>query len=482
MISSGIAVLIIAFIVLMVMGVPIAYSIGIATILTMFVSIDFFPAISTISHRMSSGLNSFTLLAIPFFVLAGNIMNKGGIALRLVELARVMAGKSTGGLAFVNIFANMLFGAISGSAAASASAIGSIMGPEMEKEGYNKDFSAALNITSATTGLSIPPSNVLIVYSLASGGISISALFLAGYLPGILTGLALMLVAWVLLKINRDGHNKGLLALAKLLLVLIPVGAGAFYFLTSSLNSSFKTGALIFVLLAVVSYLTFVNRSNVKNLVIKFWRALPSLILLVIVIGGIISGIFTATEASAVAVVYALGLSLIYKELKIKDLPEVILTSVKTTSIVLFLVSTSMALAWIMAYENIPQIVSSFLLSLSDNPLVLLLIINVILLAMGTFMDITPAILIFTPILLPIAETQLGIDPIHFGIILIMNLSIGLCSPPVGSILFIGCSVAGTSVTKVFKPLLPLYIAMIVVLLLISYVPSISLWLPSLFQ
>lgn len=477
--ATGMLILIISFFILLVIGVPIAYSIGISGLLTMLVSIATIPAFATYAQRMASGLDSFSLLAIPFFILAGNIMNKGGIALRLVELAKVLVGKTTGGLAFVNVFSNMLFGAISGSAAASASAIGSIMGPEMKKEGYNENFSAAVNITSATTGLSIPPSNVLIVYSLASGGVSISALFIAGYIPGILTGLVIMLMAMSMLIYQQKGLSAALMNLAKIisifaLIILLFYGVNA---VIPASSAKWANMGLIGILMAGMTYR---NRSRVGEALHKFWRAAPSLLMLVLVIGGIVAGYFTATEASAIAVLYALILALIYKELVVKDLPDVLLQSVKTTAIVLFLVSTSIGLSWIMAYENIPQTVSAGLLSISDNPFIILLIINLILLVVGTFMDMTPAILIFTPIFLPIVTSQLGLNPIHFGIMLIMNLSIGLCTPPVGSVLFIGCSVANVKIEKVVKPLIPIFIAMIVVLLMVTYLPELSLWLPKL--
>ena len=475
--ATGIIILIVTFFLLLVIGVPIAYSIGISGILTMLVSIATVPAFATYAQRMASGLDSFSLLAIPFFILAGNIMNKGGIALRLVELAKVMVGKTTGGLAFVNVFSNMLFGAISGSAAASASAIGSIMGPEMKKEGYDEHFSAAVNITSSTTGLSIPPSNVLIVYSLASGGVSISALFIAGYIPGILTGLVIMLMAMSMLIYKQKGLSAALLNLLKILGIL-GILVGLFYGANTYAPAGSRKWLNMGLIAGLLIGMTYINRARAKDALYKFWRAVPSLMMLVLVIGGIVAGYFTATEASAIAVLYALVLALIYNEMTIKDLPAVLLQSVKTTAIVLFLVSTSIGLSWIMAYENIPQTVSTALLNISDNPFVILIIINVILLVVGTFMDMTPAILIFTPIFLPIVTQQLGLNPIHFGIMLIMNLSIGLCTPPVGSVLFIGCSVANVKIEKVIKPLIPIFVAMILVLLLVTYVPELSLWLP----
>jgi tripartite ATP-independent transporter DctM subunit len=426
----GILVLILSFLFFLIIGTPIAYSIGLSALATMLVSFDVLPAFSTMAQRMATGLESFSLLAIPFFILAGQLMNSGGIAMRLIEFAKVIVGRLPGGLALVNVTANMLFGAISGSAAASASAIGTIMGPRMEKEGYDKNFSAAINVTSATTGLSIPPSNVLIVYSLASGGVSIGALFLAGYLPGILTGIALMLV-------------------------------GAAY--------------------AYRKKYPVAEKIPFSHAVKKFLDAIPSLMMLVVVIGGIIAGFFTATEAAAIAVVYSLILALIYKEVTFKHLPAIIVSTVRTTGMVMLLIAASIGLSWVMSFENIPQTVSNGLLSLSSDPFVILIIINLILLSVGIFMDMTPAVLIFTPIFLPIVTTQLGLDPIHFGIILILNLNVGLCTPPVGSVLFIGCSVAKLKIQDLVKPLIPFYIAMFVVLLLVTFIPQISLWIPNLF-
>ena len=428
-----ILVLLISFIGLLAIGVPVAWSISISALLTMLVSIPFLPATTTLAQRMGVGLDSFALLAIPFFILAGNLMNKGGMAHRLIAFAKTLVGALPGGLALINITAAMLMGAIAGSAMASASAMGSILGPEMEKEGYSKEFGAAVNITSATTGLIIPPSNILIVYSLASGGVSIAALFLAGYIPGILAGVFLMIVAMIWAKKKGyTGHAKkgdsGILAIVK----------------------------------------TFVD-------------ALPSLLLLVIVIGGIVAGIFTATEASAIAVLYSLILGFVYMEISFKNLPNILLDSSVTTAMVLLLIAASIGMSWAISYENIPQATSDVLLGISDNVVVVLLIINAILLFVGIFMDITPAVLIFTPIFLPVV-TKLGIDPIHFGIIMIFNLCIGLCTPPVGSVLFVGVGVAKTSIQKVIKPLLPLFLAMIAALLLITYVSQLTLWLPSLFD
>jgi TRAP-type C4-dicarboxylate transport system permease large subunit len=484
---TGILVLVLSFLILLVIGVPIAYSIGISGILTMLVSIDSVSAFTTFAHRMATGLDSFTLLAIPFFILAGNIMNSGGIARRLIDFARVLVGGLPGGLTFVNVVANMLFGAISGSAAASASAIGSIMGPAMKKEGYDENYSAAVNITSATTGLSIPPSNILIVYSLASGGVSITALFLAGYIPGILTGLAIMLMA-VSMFVYK---SKGIIGVSRMLFFLMLVmtglglvGAGVRYaIITFNPVVNYGLGGLLLVALLIYTARKFQKRdSRVRAGLITFLRALPSLFMLIIVIGGIVVGFFTATEASAIAVLYSVILAFLYGEIKVDQLPSIILNSVKTTAVVMLLIATSIALSWIMSYENIPQNVSAGLMDVSNNPFVILLIINLILLFVGIFMDMTPAVLIFTPIFLPVVTTQLGLSPIHFGIVMVLNLSIGLCTPPVGSVLFIGCSVAKIPISSVIKPLVPLFIAMVVVLLLVTYIPQLSLWLPGLFD
>lgn len=425
-----ILVLVLSFLILLAIGVPVAWTLGIASLLTILFSLDSMTAFMTMSQQVMVSLDSFTLLAIPFFILAGQLMNKGGIATRLIDFAKNIVGSLPGGLAHINVVAAMLFGAIAGSSVAAASAIGSILGPRMEKEGYTKEFGAAINISSSTMGLIIPPSNILIVYSLASGGTSIAALFIAGYIPGILTGLILMGVAaiWAMRK-------------------NFPVG----------------------------------EKTAFKPLLKSFLKALPSLLLLVIVIGGIVIGIFTATEAAAIAVVYTLGLAFFYKEISFKDLPNVLMGSVQTTSIVMILIATSISMSWVMSFGHIPQSISEALLALSDNKIVILLIINLILLFVGMFMDITPAVLIFTPIFLPVV-VELGIDPVHFGIIMIMNLCIGICTPPVGTLLFVGVSVAGTTIEKVIKPLLPLYIAMLVTLMLVTFWEDLSLVLPRLFD
>ena len=426
----SILLLFISFFALLAYGVPVAYSIGISTTLTILLNIAVVPGITTVAQRMTTGIDSFALLAIPFFILAGELMNRGGIADRLINFAKSLVGSLPGGLAYVNILAAMLFGAISGSAVAAASAIGSVMTDRMEDEGYPRPFSSALNITASTTGLLIPPSNVLIIYALASGGAaSVAALFIAGYLPGILVGFGLMTVAAFIAR-----------------------------------KKKFKRG----------------ERVSVAQVFKDFSRAFLSLLMLVIIVGGIVKGIFTATEAAAVAVFYALILGFSYRTISTKDLPSILLNSAKTTALVMFLICTSMAMSWLFSFESIPQLMTGFLLDTVSNPILIFLLINLTLLVVGTFMDMTPAVLIFTPIFLPVV-TSLGMDPVHFGIIMVLNLCIGLCTPPVGTILFVGAGVAKISVSEVIKPLIPFLLAMVAVLLLVTFFEGISLWLPSLF-
>ncbi|MEL6613831.1 MAG: TRAP transporter large permease, partial [Bacteroidota bacterium] len=313
---------------LLALGVPVAYAIGLATGVTLLANMPAEPALATVAQRMATGLDSFTLLAIPFFILAGQLMNKGGIAARLIDAAKAVVGALPGGLAFVNIVSSMLFGAISGSAVAAASAIGTSLGPRMEAEGYDRDYAAAVNITAATTGLIIPPSNVLIVYSLASGGVSIAALFLAGYGPGLVVGGLLMAVAAAI-----------------------------------AMKRGYPTDA----------------RLPLAAVARAFWRAVPSLLLLVVVIGGIVGGLFTATEAAAVAVVYALALAFAYREVGWRDLPQILLDAASTTAVVMLLIATSLAMSWAMAYVNLPQGVTAALAAV-ESPLAVLLFINVVLL------------------------------------------------------------------------------------------------------
>ena len=385
------------------------------------------PAFLLVAQRMATGIDNFTLLAIPFFILAGLLMGHGGIAQRLIDLAEVVVGRFRGGLAYVTVLTCMLFGSVSGSAAAAVSSVGGFMVPVMNRRYTDPAFNASVIVTASTTGLLIPPSNIMIVYAAATGGaVSIAAMFFAGIVPGLLVGLALMIV-------SSRGPLTG--------------------------NSGVTTLGL-------------------RDAFVRLGRAFPALIMVVIVLGGIMFGIFTATEASAVAVIYALMLSIgLYREVSLRDLPALLLRCAVITSVVLLLVATSTAMAWLLAYENIPQVLSAYLLGLSDNPLVILLVINLIMLAVGTVIDMTPAVLLFTPIFWPVI-LSLGIDPLHFGVMLIMNLCIGLCTPPVGTCLFLGCSVANTTVARMLPRLIPFYLAMILVLMVITYLPLVSVALP----
>jgi len=427
LVDLPVLVLVVSFAVLLVLNVPVAFCMGIATMLA-FLAMGDVPAFTAVAHNIATGIDSFALLAIPFFILSGLFMGHGGIARRLIDFANVLVGRFRGGLAYVNVLTCMLFGAISGSATAAVSSVGGFMVPLMNRMGYHRDFNAAVTVTAATTGLLIPPSNVMIVYSLATGGfVSIAAIFMAGYLPGILVGLGLLVVSGVVS--IRNNYGKG----------------ETFPFWES---------------------------------VVRFLRAIPAMLLVVIVIGGILLGWFTPTEASAVAVLYSFILAvLVYREVKVRELPAILLQCGIMTSVVFLLIGTSMAMSWVLASENVPQGISAALVSWTDNKAILLLMMNAILLVVGMFMDMTPAILIFTPIFLPIAE-RLGVHPLHLGIIMIMNLCIGLCTPPVGTCLFLGCGIAETTVTKVIRPILPFFLAMIAALLLCTFIPEISLWLP----
>ena len=422
-------IILILLVIMLIAGVPIAVALAVSSVCAILPIMDFDVALLTGAQRVFSGISVFSLLAIPFFILAGNLMNKGGIAIRLINLAKLITGRAPGALAQTNVIANMLFGSISGSGTAAASAMGSIIGPIEKEEGYDPNFSAAVNIATAPTGLLIPPSNVMITFSLVSGGTSVAALFMAGYIPGILWGLACMLVVYLLAK--KNGYR---------------------------------------------STTTFKGKEKL-NVVIQ---ALPCLLMIVIVIGGIIKGIFTATEGSVVAVVYCLVLSLVfYKSIKLGELPKIFIESAEMTGIIIFLIGVSGIMSWVMAFTNIPAAVSSALLAISSSKIVILLMINIILLIVGTFMDMTPACLIFTPIFLPVC-TALGMNVIHFGIMMIFNLCIGTITPPVGTTLFVGVKVGQVKIETVFRQLLIYFFAIFVVLMLVTYVPQLSLWLPSL--
>ncbi len=423
----GLAVLVVVFSALLFLGTPIAFVIGIASVLAAW-ALGYTDVLLSVARDLSNGLDSFALLAIPFFILAGDLMGAGGLARRLIDAAASLVGRFRGGLGLVNTLTCMLFGAISGSAAAAVSSIGSTLIPEMNRNGYPKDFNIAVTATAATTGLLIPPSNVMIVYAVVASNISVGALFLAGVVPGALAGLAIMAVCVVLSRMGNYGQGVG----------------------------------------------------SPPPVLPSLVRAGPSLLLIVFVLAGILGGVFTATEASAVAVLWAFLLSVvIYREVPVRAFPGILLRSARTTGIVMLLVAASQVMSRILTQEQVPQAVSTLLLGLSDNRVVILLTINAILLVVGAFMDMTPAVLVFTPILLPVA-IALGMDPIHFGIVLIANLCIGLCTPPVGTCLFLGCSVGHSNIASVSRAMLPFYVAMIVALLVITYVPALSLWLPKL--
>ncbi|WP_182070589.1 TRAP transporter large permease [Bacillus haynesii] len=417
------------FFILLFLGVPISVSIAAASIVTMLTIFPFDVAIFTSAQKMVTGIDSFSLLAVPFFILSGIIMNNGGIAMRLINFAKLISGRLPGSLAHTNVVGNMLFGSISGSSVAAAAAIGGVMSPLQEKEGYDRTYSAAVNIASAPTGLLIPPSGLLIIFSLVSGGTSVAALFMAGYLPGILWGLATMVVSCIIAKKKK-----------------YPVAPKI------TISQGFKV----------------------------LFDAIPSLLLIVIVIGGIIAGVFTATEGAAIAVAYSLMLSLFYRTLKWKQLPKMLLETVEITAVIMFLVGTSTMLSLVMAFTGIPTAISNGILGITDNPVLILLMMNIILLIIGTFMDITPAVLIFTPIFLPIVQS-FGMDPVHFGIMIVFNLCIGNITPPVGSALFVGCSIGKVDIERVVIPILPFYAAIMIVLLIVTYIPQISLMLPQLF-
>ncbi len=408
-------------------GVPIAVGIVLSSLAATAVLLGPQGAGVAIAQRTFTGINSFPLLAIPLFVLAGVLMNNGGIAGRLIDAAKVMTGRLPANLASTNVVANAMFGAVSGAAVAAAAAVGTVTGPRMAEEGYDKRFSAAVNVASAPSGMLIPPSNTFIVYSLVSST-SVAALFMAGLGPGLV---------W--------------------------------------------TGACLIVVLVYASRhpeLRTTDRPTLAQGLLIVWRAIPSLLMIVIVIGGILGGFFTATESAAIAVVYCLILGFVYRAIKVTQLPEILLDAARTTAIVMLLVGVSSGLSFVMSLAQIPNLVSEKMLGLTDSPTLILLMMMLILLVVGTFMDPTPAILIFTPIFLPIVTT-FGIDPVHFGTILVFNLGIGVITPPVGNVLFIGARVAGLRIEPVAAKLVPFLIALLVGLLLVVFIPQLSLWLPT---
>ena len=413
--------------VLLALGVPIAYSIGISALVAILQTVPLDVSVVTAAQRTFVGMSKFSLTAIPFFILAGNLMNQGGIAKRLVDFVMALLGKLPGALLVTNAGANALFGAISGSASAAAAAVGSMVKEGEEELGYDPALCAATNGASAPSGLLIPPSNALITYSLASGGTSVAALFLGGYIPGILWALCCIVVGVFLAK--RKGYQ----------------GVKGKY--------------------------------DWKNLGKATIRALPALSLIVIVIGGIVIRVFKATDGSAIAVVYALILGICYRNITMKSLWKIIVDSAKMSGMVVFLIGVSNILGWVMAFLQIPQAVSAALLGVTDNYILILLIMNVILLIAGTFMDVTPAILIFTPLFLPIVQT-FGMHPVHFGLILVYNLCIGNITPPVGNTLFVSIKVGNTTLAKTMPYMLWYYLAILIGLLLVTYVPFLSTGLP----
>jgi tripartite ATP-independent transporter DctM subunit len=424
------------FLLLLLLRVPISVAIGLASLAALMLSLPLTTSSATLAQRLAASSFSFTLIAIPLFILAGKLMAMGGVARRLIDFSRVAVGPLPGGMALTNVLANMLFGSVSGSAAAAASGIGSFMIPAMSKDGYPRAFSAALTATAATTGLLIPPSNVMLVYAVVAGGVSISALFVAGYVPGLLLGMALMVLA--MFTSARHGYGTrapfaGWAALGRVTLGMLPCAA-----------------------------------------------------LLVLVMGGIVSGWFTATESSAIAVIYSAILALgVYREITVRDLARVLRETAATTGMVFFLIGTSVCLAWIFAYANVPELIAASMGFLMAHPWALLLAINLLLLVVGMFMDITPALLIFTPIFLPLmlaVAPEFGLTPeqmkYHFGIVLVFNLCLGLVTPPAGTTLFIAAGIAKVSLAEMIKPLLPILACAIAVLMLVSYWPALTLALP----
>ena len=410
-------ILFVVFGVLLFLGVPISVSIIASSIVTAMSTLSWDQITFITMQKMNSGVESFSLLAVPLFILAGNIMNNGGIAKRLINFAQIFVGKIPGNLAQANILANMLFGALSGSSVAAASAIGGCMSPIEKEQKYDPAYAAAANIASAPTGLLIPPTSAFIVYSTVAGGVSISTLFMAGYVPGILMGVVCMIVAFI-------GAKK--------------LGIKA------------------------------VGRDKSVSILKIFVDAIPSLLLIIIVIGGIVSGIFTATEGAGIAVLYCLILSIIYKSMNFKTFVEILKKSAKVSGVILFLISASSAMSFVMAYSGIPAAISNGLLSISTNKVVIFLLMNII-----------PAILIFTPIFLPIAQS-FGMTDIQFGVMLIFNMCLGNITPPVGSVLFVGCGIENVSIEKVTPKLIPYFIGLIILLMLITFIPELSLGVPKL--
>ncbi|UIJ73397.1 TRAP transporter large permease [Aurantimonas sp. HBX-1] len=424
----GIALLLGGFVALMLVRVPIAFALGLASLATAFY---LGLPLLMVAQRMVNGLNSFTFLAVPFFILVGNIMTEGGISDRLIKLADVLVGRFRGGLAQGNVVASTMFGGISGSSVADVASIGSFLIPAMTRHGYPAGYSVAVTVTSSVQGVLIPPSQNMIFYALAAGGLPISTLFLAGYVPGLLLGISLMVICWIMAV--RHNHP-----------------TGAHYTVREGIRIAAK--------------------------------ALIGLFTIVIIIGGILTGVFTATESAAVAVVYALlATALVYRSLDVKAIGRIFSTTLTTLAIVTAIIMTSSAFGFLLSYLRVPALLAEGIFAISETRIIVLLALNVLLLILGMLMDMGVLILILTPILLPIAM-EVGVDPIQFGIILILNLGIGLCTPPVGTSLLVGCGIARLPLEKATVSLLPFYAAMVVVLLLVTYIPALSLTVPGWFQ
>jgi tripartite ATP-independent transporter DctM subunit len=420
-------VLVGSLLLLLAIGTPVAYALGLAALAgAMWIDIP----LDAVMLNIANGVYKFSLLAIPFFVLAGAIMAEGGMARRLVAFAAVLVGFIRGGLSLVNVLASTFFGAISGSSVADTASIGSVLIPEMEKKGYPREFATAVTVSGSVQAILIPPSHNSVIYSLAAGGtVSIASLFLAGVLPGMLLGFTLMSLCLVIAR--KRNFPKG-------------------------------------------------ERIPLKTALRLSVEAIWGLMTIFIIMGGILSGVFTATESASVACVYAfLVTMLVYRDYKLRDLPKLVHRTVKTVSIVMILIGFASAFGYIMAIMQLPAKLTAGLLTISENKIAVLMMINVMLLALGTLMDMAPLILICTPILLPVV-TRFGVDPVHFGMIMMINLGMGLITPPVGSVLFVGSAVAKIPIERVARALLPFYVALFAVLMIVTYVPAVSLWLPQL--
>ena len=424
--STAIAILLISFLVMIILRFPIAYAVALSSL---FCLLSQGLPLTTICQQMVKGISSFSLMAVPFFITMGVLMGSGGISDKLIALADACVGWMTGGMAMVNIVASYFFGGISGSASADTASLGSILIPMMVEQGYDDDFSTAVTITSSCEGLLVPPSHNMVIYAMAAGGVSVGSLFLAGYIPGALLAISLMIGSFIISK--KRNYPKG----AK-----------------------------------------FSLKNLGKQFLVSFW----ALAAVIIVVVGVICGVFTATESAAIAVIYSLIVSVfIYKGLDWKGVWKALESCIDTLSIVLILISTSSIFGYCLTTLHVPDLAANAIIGISRNPIVIALLLDLILLFLGCIMDMSPIILIATPILLPIA-TSIGIDPIQFGIMIVLNCGIGLLTPPVGAVLFIGSAVGKVKMERVVKATLPFYLCMVVVLLLLTFIPEISMFLPNL--